>query len=127
MSNMTTIMGVIVLIIGVLGVFGWVYAYMQISNDLLTLAQAESATRSASSIPFIGGLISGITTPTADVIYSIRTTITLFFFYNILVNIALVFGGIGLVSIGRNILYVNSSVTKIRKYLLKKKEENEAK
>ena len=124
MSNITTALGVLVLMIGLLGIFGWIYAYTQISDGLSTLAQAESAARGVSSIPFIGGLVSSVTTPTADIISSIRTSITMFFFYNILLNVALIFSGIGLISIGRDMSHMNSRVTKIRKYLLKKKEES---
>ncbi|RLJ02540.1 MAG: hypothetical protein DRP10_00950 [Candidatus Aenigmatarchaeota archaeon] len=124
MSNITTALGVLVLTIGLLGIFGWIYAYTQISSGLSTLAQAELTARSASSIPFIGVLVSSVTVPTADIISSIRTSITMFFFYNILLNIALIFSGIGLISVGRDTSYMTSRVRKIRKYLLKKKEED---
>lgn len=124
MTNTTTIMGILVLMIGVLGIFGCTYVYMQISEDLSTLETGESVARTLSSIPLIGDWVSDVTTPTADAIYSIRTSIRLFFFSNILLNIALIFSGAGLISIGRDMSYMDYEVTKIRKYLLKEKEED---
>lgn len=127
MSRLVMGIGFIVLIIGTIGLFGWIYTYMHISSSLSTLSQIEGATKGLSSLPLIGSMVNSVTTPAINLISSIRTSITLFFYYNILVNMALVLNGIALIASGHNESYTYYRIEKIRNYLSKQKEKEKTK
>lgn len=101
MSKAVTIIGVIILLIGIVGIGGWLYAYNQVSGimDLLPTAEQMSESMSGldSLLPSIGGMVSGF----GSFISQIRIALAGFFSFNIVLNVAMVLNGIALIILGK--------------------------
>ena len=131
MSSGITIMGVLVAIIGMIGLFSWFNVYSQASGYLSTLSTYERTARGvqevSSNIPIIGAFltpISGMAGSTAEAIGSFRTGITMFLAYNILINVALIFIGASLVSLGTKTGKLTNKLRDTREYLRKQRDKN---
>lgn len=126
-------MGILVLVIGIFGIISWFNVYAQASGMISTLSSVEQtaggiseATGAFGWIPFIGGAaqgISGATGAVGQVAVTLRTTIQMFVFYNILLNVALTFIGIGLIDTGMGTSKITKAVRKTREYLRKERGE----
>lgn len=129
MSNAVMGIGAIILVLGLIGLFGWIAAFNEISGTLETMKTGESAARAVSPlvgwIPFVGGAASGIADSTANALNALRTTITMYFYYNIMLNIAIMLCGFGLIFVGKEIGAKENKIEKIRSYLKKQKDEKE--
>lgn len=130
MSNATTIMGVLVMVIGVIGLFSWFNVYSQASGVLSTLSTVEQGAKTVqqvSNIPIIGGFltpISGMAGATEQAAGSLRTGITMFLVYNILMNVALILIGMGLISVGMRTTKLANKLKDTREYLRRQREKN---
>jgi len=133
MGKTISVLGALVLLIGVIGLVQWIYVYTQASSPLSGLAGieenvrgVESIGKSISWIPFIGqigGTAGEMAGYTADTINSIRTMITVYILSNMLMNGGLVLTGIALINIGNRTDKITTAVKKTRLYLKKQKDK----
>src|SRR4030042_3938905 len=103
MTSITMVMGILVLVIGVIGLVGVIYVYSQLQTPLNQLAGVELGINTISgSLGLLIPQINTVLEPISGTINTIRTSITMFIYYNIIINFAVIFTGIGLISIGRS-------------------------
>ncbi len=132
MGRTTTVMGILVLIIGIIGIMSWIYVYSQASGALSTLSSIEQGARTVESItgavswiPFVGDIASGVGGAagfTASTAGSIRMTITLYIVSNIFVNAAFVFIGIALIDTGMGHGKIKNVLRDTRDYLREERD-----
>jgi len=132
MGKTISVLGVLVLFIGIIGLVQWAYVYIQASSPLSGLAGieegargVESIGRSISWIPYIGsigGTAGEMAGYTADTIKSMRTMITVYILSNMLMNGGLVLTGIALINIENRTEKITTAVKKTRLYLKKQRK-----
>lgn len=133
MTNVVTILGILVLIIGILGFVGWVDVYQRISGTIDTLNSISSGAQQTAGffglfkwVPIIGGGANSISQATAAIANAVGTlaaAITLYLWYNLLLNVALILTGIALIDIGISNKKLKSSVKDTRDYLRQEREK----
>ncbi len=101
MSKAVTIIGVIILLIGLVGIGGWIYAYNQVSGIMELLPTGEQMSESMSGLdsllPSLGGMVSVF----GSFLSQIKVALAGFFSFNIVINVAMVLNGIALVILGK--------------------------
>jgi flagellar biosynthesis protein FlhB len=133
MGHVTTVMGILVLLIGIIGLVSWVNVYQQAGGALSTLSSVESGARqtaeiakSVSWIPFVGSIAGTIGSGaefTAQTASSIRMTIILYIVSNALIFVAFIFIGIALIDTGTGYHKIRNVLRDTREYLRKEREK----
>lgn len=131
--NIVTVMGVLVLFIGIVGLIGWMDVYSRLNGTLSTISSyGQTATGISKAVgywswlPFIGGgaaAISGVTGAVGQALTGFAQVITLYLFYNLFLNVALIFVGIALVDIGMGHQKLKNVVKDTRDYLRQEREK----
>jgi len=133
MTHLVTVLGILVVLIGIIGLVGWVDVYSRLNGTLSTInsygqtATGISKTANAWSwLPIIGGglsTISGVSGAVGDALTGFANVISLYLFYNLFLNVALIFIGIALIDIGMGHQKLKNVVKDTRDYLRQEREK----
>ena len=101
MANFPLIIGIIVLLLGLVGLAGWLVAGQYIGEILGSLDELGKSLEQVDEIAKDIGLDLGVAETLSETVGLVALAITLFFYYNLMLNIALLLSGIALVLLSR--------------------------